>query len=162
MNDPTSPSTTRPVARARTLPAQGLVNRLIRAVLRAPLLRRAVGKRLLTMYFVGRRSGRHYAVPVAYTQHNGSLLVGSQFAWVRNLRTGEPVHVRLCGKKQLADVRVLSDEAGVAEHLTLMATDNHQFAKFNAIRLDKNGDPVPEDLHLAWATGARVAVLTPR
>jgi deazaflavin-dependent oxidoreductase (nitroreductase family) len=162
MIDPTSPSPTTPVPRAQTLPAQALVNRLIRGLLRAPLLGRAIGKRLLTVYFVGRKSGRHYAVPVAYTRHDGDLLVGSQFAWVRNLRTGEPVHIRLAGKERLADVKVLSDESGVVEHLALMATDNHQFAKFNAIELDRNGDPVPEHLHLAWAAGARIAVLTPR
>jgi deazaflavin-dependent oxidoreductase (nitroreductase family) len=162
MIDPTSPSTTRPAPRARTLPAQGLVNGLIRVLLRAPLLSRAVGKRLLTVYFRGRKTGRHYAVPVAYTRHNGSLLVGSQFAWVRNLRTGEPVHIRLAGKERLADVQVLSDEPDVVEHLALMTTDNHEFAKFNAIGLDHNGKPVPEHLHLAWAAGARVAVLTLR
>jgi deazaflavin-dependent oxidoreductase (nitroreductase family) len=162
MIDPTSPSTPTPVPRARTLPAQGLVNLLMRGLLRAPLLGRAVGKRLLTVYFVGRKSGRHYAVPVAYTRHNGSLLVGSQFAWVRNLRTGEPVHIRLAGKERLADVQVLFDESDVVELLALMATDNHQFAKFNAIGLDHDGNPVPEHLHLAWAAGARIAVLTPR
>lgn len=162
MSDPTSPSTTPSAARARTLPVQGLVNHLIRGLLRVPLLGRAVGKRLLTVYVLGRKSGRRYAVPVAYTRHNGSFLVSSQFVWIRNLRTGEPVRIRLAGKLRLADVRVLSDETGVVERLAVMATDNHQFAKFNAIGLDHNGDPVPEDLHLAWAAGARVAVLTPR
>jgi deazaflavin-dependent oxidoreductase (nitroreductase family) len=162
MNDPKSPNTSRPVARARTLPAQGLVNRLIRGVLRTPLLARVAGKRLLTVYFVGRKSGRRYAVPVAYTRQSGSLLVASQFAWIRNLRTGDVVHIRLAGKERQADVRVVSDETGVVEHLALMATDNHQFAKFNVIGLGDNGDPIPEDLHLAWTAGARVAVLTPQ
>ena len=161
MIDPTSPSSTRPAARAQTLPVQGLVNRLIRGMLRAPLLSRAVGQRLLILQVVGRKSGRRYTVPVAYTRHNGSLLVGSQFAWIRNLRSGDAVHIRLDGKQRLADVQVLSDETGVVEYLTLMATDNHQFAKFNAIGLDDNKNPVPEDLHLAWAAGARVAILTP-
>jgi hypothetical protein len=50
-------------ARAQTLPLQGLVNRVNRGLLRTPLLCRLVGRRLLTMYLVGRKSGRHYAVP---------------------------------------------------------------------------------------------------
>jgi hypothetical protein len=145
-------------ARAQTLPLQGLVNRVL---LRTPLLCRLVGRRLLTMYLVGRKSGRHYAVPVAYTRRNGTLLVGTQFAWARNLRTGEPVHIRLAGKRRSADVHVVADETGVVEHLALMARDNHQFARFNKIGLDQRGDPRPDDLHLAWAAGARVALLTP-
>jgi hypothetical protein len=109
----------------------------------------------------GTQNGRHYAVPVAYTRHGGRLLVASQFAWVRNLRSGEPVEIRLGGRRRAADVQVLRDEAGVVEHLGLMARDNHQFAKFNKIGFDEHGDPSP-DLHLAWAAGTRVALLTPR
>jgi deazaflavin-dependent oxidoreductase (nitroreductase family) len=148
--------------RAQTLPLQGLVNRVIRGLLRTPLLCRLVGQRLITVYLVGRKSGRHYAVPVAYTRRDGTLLVGTQFAWARNLHTGESVHIRLAGKRLPADVRVVADETGVVEHLGLMARDNHQFARFNKIGLDQRGDPRPGDLHLAWAAGARVALLTPR
>lgn len=150
------------VVRAQTLSLQGLVNRVIRGLLRTPLLCRLVGRRLITVYLVGRKSGRHYAVPVAYTRRNGTLLVGTQFAWARNLRTGEPVHIRLAGKRRPADVQVVADETGVVEHFALMARDNHQFAKFNKIGLDQRGDPSPGDLHLAWAAGARVVLLTPR
>jgi hypothetical protein len=56
---------------------------------------------------------------------------------------------------------VLADETGVVEHLAQMARDNHQFARFNKISLDQRGDPSPDDLHLAWVAGARVALLTP-
>jgi deazaflavin-dependent oxidoreductase (nitroreductase family) len=116
----------------------------------------------MTMYVVGRKSGRHYNMPVAYTRHDGTLLVGSQFRWLRNLRTGEPVEIRLLGKRRVADVEFLSDETGVVEHLAIMARHNHQFAKFNMIELDESGEPRPDDLHLAWAAGARIALLSPR
>ena len=151
-----------PTVRARTLPVQALVNGLVRGLLRTPLLCRLVGQRLLTVYVVGRKSGRHYAVPVAYTRHNGTLLVGTQFAWVRNLRTGEAVHIRLLGRRRSADVRVLTDEVDVVENLARMARDNRQFAKFNKIGLDERGEPRPDDLHLAWTAGARVVLFSPR
>ena len=147
--------------RAQTLRLQRLVNVVIRGMLRTPLVSRAVGKRLLTVYVVGRRTGRHYAVPVAYTRHDGKLLVASQFAWVRNLRSGEPVEIRLAGARRSADVDVVRDETGVVAHLETMARDNHQFAKLNKIGFDEQG-PRPDDLHLAWMAGARVALLTPR
>ena len=147
--------------RAQTLPLQGLVNQVVRGLLRAPYVSRKVGQRLVTVYPVGRRSGRHYAVPVAYARLDGSLLVGSEFGWIRNLRSGEPVQIRLNGKRRTADVHVFTDETAVVEHLGLMARDNHQFAKFNKIRFDRDGQPVTNDLHLAWEAGARVAQLTP-
>jgi len=56
----------------------------------------------------------------------------------------------------------VADETGLVEHFASMARDNHQFARFNKIGLDQRGDPRPGDLHLAWAAGARVALLTPR
>jgi hypothetical protein len=121
-----------------------------------------VGRRLVTVHVVGRKSGRDYWVPVAYTRRNGTLLVGSQFLWLRNLRSGEPVEIRLLGRVRLADVELLADEPSVVEHFATMSRDNHQFAKFNKIGLDEHSEPVAEDLHLAWAAGARGAVLVPR
>ena len=160
--DPPSRGQQATAATARLLPLQPLVNKLIRGMLRTPLLCRLAGQRLMTVYVVGRKSGRRYAVPVAYARRNDTLLVGTQFAWARNLRTGEPVRIRLAGKLLPADVRVVTDETGVVDHFAEMARDNHAFARFNRIDFDDRGDPSPDDLHRAWAAGARVAVLTPR
>jgi deazaflavin-dependent oxidoreductase (nitroreductase family) len=162
MTDSNPPCADNSIVRAKTLPIQGIVNSMIRGLLRTPLLSGLLGRRLMTLYVVGRKSGRRYAVPVAYTRHNESLLVGSQFAWIRNLSNGEPMTIRLSGKRRQADVQVLTEEAAVVDHLALMAKDNHQFAKFNRIELDQGGNPAIEDLRLAWAAGARVAILTPR
>ena len=151
-----------PAVRAQTLAWQGLANRIVRGLLRAPLVCRLAGKRLITVYAVGRKSGRHYTVPVAYTRHGGSLLIGTPFAWGRNLRTGEPVDIRLKGKRRPAEVHVVTDEAGVAGLYAVMARDNHAFATFNKIGFDPAGTPDPADLHLAWAAGARAIRLTPR
>lgn len=151
-----------PGARGQTMALQGLVNRIVLGLLRTPLLCRVVGNRLLTLYIVGRKTGRHYTLPVAYTRHDGILLIGTPFAWGRNLRTGEPVDIRLKGKRRPADVHVDIDEAAVVEQYAVMAHENHNFAKFNMIGFDQAGNPRPADLHLAWAGGARVFRLTPR
>jgi deazaflavin-dependent oxidoreductase (nitroreductase family) len=144
-----------PTGRVQTMAFQGLVNWLVRGLLRAPLLSRGVGSQLITLYLVGRKSGKRYSVPVAYTPHEGVLLIGSPFAWGRNLRTGEPVEVRFKGKRRWADVRVLTDEAAVVEDYAVMARANRNFARFNKIGFDDHDDPRPSDLHLAWAAGAR-------
>ena len=153
---------TAPAQRERLLAAQDLVNRIVRGLLRTPLLSRLAGRRLVTLYIVGRKSGRRYTVPVAYTRHQGGLLIGTPFGWGRNLRTGEPVTIRLKGRRRLADVLVLADEQEVADAYAVMARDNHAFAKFNNIGFDPAGNPVPADLRLAWTTGARAFRLTPR
>lgn len=150
------------LTRARTLRAQGLANRVVRTILRTPLLCRAAGARLLVVYVVGRKSGRRYTVPVAYLSHEGALLVGSPFGWIRNLRTGESVEIRLKGKRVPADVVVVADESGVVNAYRLLARENHNFAKFNKINFDSSGEPESADLHSAWAGGARVAKLSPR
>jgi hypothetical protein len=151
-----------PAQRARLLAAQDLVNRIVRGLLRTPLLSQLAGRRLVTLYIVGRKSGRRYALPVAYTKNEGDLLIGTPFGWGRNLRTGEPVTIRFKGRRRLADVLVLADEQEVVDAYAVMARDNHAFAKFNDIGFDSAGDPVPADLRLAWTAGARAFRLTPR
>ncbi len=148
--------------RAQTMAVQNLVNRIVRGLLRTPLASRAVGSRLVTLYIVGRKSGRRYTVPVAYTWHEGALLIGTPFGWGRNLRTGEPVAILLKGRKRLADVEVLADEARVTGAYAVMCRDNRNFAKFNKVGFDAGGEPDPADLRLAWAAGARAFRLTPR
>jgi hypothetical protein len=162
-NEPTTGNpAVRPSPRAQTMALQSLGNRIVRGMLRTPLLCRLAGSRLVTLYIVGRKSGRRYTVPVAYTRSGGDLLIGTPFGWGRNLRTGEAVAIRLKGRRRLADVEVLADEESVTDAYGVMCRDNHTFAKFNGISLDAAGHPDKSDLHLAWESGARAFRLTPR
>jgi hypothetical protein len=151
-----------PSPRARSMPLQNLGNRIVRGMLRTPLLCRLAGSRLVTLYVVGRTSGRQYAIPVAYTRGEGDLLIGTPFGWGRNLRTGEAVAIRLKGRRRLADVEVFTDEQAVTDLYAAMCRDNHTFANFNRIGLDAAGAPDQTDLRLAWSAGARAFRLTPR
>jgi deazaflavin-dependent oxidoreductase (nitroreductase family) len=146
---------------AKKLAGQRVVNRIVRGLLRTPLLSRALGKRLITIYVVGRKSRRRYTLPIAYTRQGDVLVIGSPFTWIRNLRTGEQVDIRLKGKRVPADVEFIADEAGVIDLYAAMARDNHNFAKFNQIRLDATGNPDLADLRHAWTAGARAARLSP-
>jgi hypothetical protein len=153
---------TRVAPRAKTLAFQGAANRVMRGLLRTPGIDRLVGRRLITLYVVGRSSGTEYAIPVAYLAHEGQLLVGSPFGWGRNLRTGQPVDVRLRGRRRPAQVTVIADEAGVVADYGVLARANKQFAGFNQIRLAADGEPDVDDLRACWAAGARVFRLTPQ
>ena len=147
---------------AQTLALQKLVNRIIRGLLRTPLISRGIGSRLIVVYVIGRSTGRRYAVPVAYTRDDGHLLLGTPFGWGRNLRTGEAVDIRLKGKLRHADVEVFTSEDDVTRLYEKMCRDNRQFAKFNKIAIDVAGTPSADDLRSAWAAGARAFRLTPQ
>lgn len=147
---------------AHTLPGQRIANAMVRVLLRTPGLSQIVGAKLVTLHVVGRTSQRRFQIPVAYLADGGDLLIGTPFAWGRNLRTGEPIQVRLKGRLRTADVQVTRDEPGVVEGYARMARANPTFAKFNAIALGPDSEPDPDDLHRAWLGGARVIRLTPR
>jgi len=147
--------------RAQTLRFQGFANAIVRILLHVPGLAAVVGRRLVTLYLVGHKTGRHYTIPVAYTAYAGSLLIGTPFAWKHNLHDGEAVQILLKGRRRTADVRAYATEPDVAEWYGRMAADNAQFARFNRIRVE-NGMPNSEDIHLAWEGGARAYLLTPR
>src|SRR4051794_27740335 len=151
-----------PDGRPQTLAWQGLANRLVRGLLATPVISRGIGQKLITIYAVGRSSGRHYTVPVAYTRHDGSLLVGTPFRWARNLRTGEPVEVRYLGRRCVADVEVRTGESDVVADYAVIARGNRAFAGFNKIEFDSSGDPDPAALRREWQAGARVLRLTLR
>jgi hypothetical protein len=144
------------------MPGQRLVNLLVRALLRTPGLSRVVGSRLVTLYVVGRKSKRRYAIPVAYLVQGDDLLIGTSAAWVRNLRTSEPVAIRLNGKRRQAEIQTYTQETDVVLAYAHMARVNATFAKFNKIRIDQDGEPDHHDLELAWLGGARAIRLTPR
>lgn len=144
----------------KTMALQGVANRFVRGLLRTPLVSRGLGRKLITLYVVGRKSGKHYTVPVAYTRHEGDLVIGTPFAWAKNLRTGDQLDVRHLGRRRTATVRVLTGEAEVVRDYAVIARDNRNFARFNKIGFDEGGNPLPADLHRAWAAGARVIRLT--
>jgi hypothetical protein len=148
--------------RAQTMRRQSLANRIVRGLLAAPGISLGIGSRLVTLYVTGRKSGRQFTIPVAYTRQGETLLIGTPFGWGKNLQTGEPIEIRLKGRRRPADIEAFTDEAGVVAHYATMCRDNAQFAKFNKIGLDAEGNPDAADLHAAWAAGARSFVLTPR
>ncbi|MBB2892678.1 nitroreductase/quinone reductase family protein [Flexivirga oryzae] len=147
--------------RAQTLRFQGAVNRVMRTLLRLPVLSRGPGRRLVLLEIVGRRSGKRLEIPVAYTRQGDDLLVGTPFAWGRNLRTGDVIDLVLLGKKQQADVTAFTDRDGVIDAYAVMCRDNRAFANFNKVRVT-GGEPDAADLEAAWKSGARAFRLTPR
>jgi hypothetical protein len=137
---------------APAMRAQGLVNLAVRGLLRTPGLSRVTGRRLVTLYVAGRKSGRRYTVPVSYLAQGDDLLIGTSSGRARNLRAGEPVAFRFKGKIRLADVQTMTAEPDVVAAYARMAAANPAFARFSRVRVDQDGNASHRDLHLAWVT----------
>ena len=162
MSEPITGDVPQAAGESRTIAAQGLANRVVRGVLRTPGLDRLAGRRLITLYVVGRKSGTRYTVPVAYVPHDGALLIGTPARWGRNLRTGEPLEVRLRGRRTTVDVEVLTSREDVVAAYAVMCRENGTFASLNDVRRDDDGTPAPDDLVAAWEPGSRAYRLIPR
>ncbi|MGV9820553.1 hypothetical protein [Nocardia xishanensis] len=141
---------------------QAAVNRVVRALLRVPGLSKVVGKRLMTLHVVGRSSGKIYTVPVAYTPHDGALLIGTVLRpWVKNLRTGTPVTLTRGGAPERFDPVVHTGEQEVMRLFDIIARDNKTNASFSGIGFDADGAPSKADIYQTWRQGGVVVELRP-
>lgn len=147
---------------ARTMRFQNIANVIMRTALRTPGVSRLASRKFVTLYVVGRKSGTTYEIPVAYTPHQGKLLVATPFAWGKNLRTGEPIELQFQGRRRNADVEVIADHPGVAQMYGVIAKGNKQFADFNGIGYLPDGEPDPRDLNRIAAEGARAFLFAPK
>jgi hypothetical protein len=146
---------------ARALPGQRAVNVVMRAVLATPGLAQLAGKKVIVLYVVGRKTGTTYPIPVAYERDGAELLIGTSARWARNLRTGDTMTVRHLGRRMRMHVTIHSGEAEVTADYGFIVSRNPAFAKFNRIEVSSTGVPDADDLHAAWAAGARGIRLTP-
>src|ERR1051326_2093291 len=75
----------RPIARRPTQARfMRVFNEIPKLLLRSPL-HGVMSGRLLLFEVTGRQSGRLYAIPVAYVEHEGTLLVGAGAPWTKNV-----------------------------------------------------------------------------
>ncbi|MQY27948.1 nitroreductase/quinone reductase family protein [Nocardia aurantia] len=153
-----SPAPARPARGSRT---QRTVDSMMRALLRSPLHRPLSGK-LLIVTVIGRKTGRRIPIPVAYAEHEGTLLIGTSAAWRRNLRPGVPVEVTLRGRVVHADWDIVSDEERAAALYKVLLAKNATHGRFVQIALEPDGEVNRTDLRRALDRGVVVLRLCPR
>jgi hypothetical protein len=95
----------------RSSPPQSLVDAINPVVrwLASSSLHHLVDPFLLVLHVAGRRTKRHYAIPVGYVRLDERLLIVTQRAWRANLRGGADIEVTLGGTRR--PVRASLDEA---------------------------------------------------
>lgn len=98
-------------------------NSLVLAILRSPAHRLFSGS-AIELRYIGRRSGRPYALPLQYARDGSLLVVAPQRpatkTWWRNFRTRQSVSVRLAGRVHPAIAEVVErDDPRWDQHLRL-------------------------------------------
>ncbi len=129
--------------------AYKIANPLIKALLRSPLHGRMSGS-VAILHFRGRKSGREFETPLSYVREDGTvfLLSAQTTVWWKNLREeGTPVTLEIAretlnGKAKLWEGDSDALRARVHRYISALPRD----AKFYAIELDENQEPVEESL----------------
>lgn len=141
---------------------QQVLNIVIRAVLATPILNRAIASRILVIEVVGRKTGRHYKIPVGYTPSPWGLLIGTAGKWRRNLIARQPVQVFVNRERRTADAQVITDEQQCADRYRLILEHNPVHGRYAGIRTGADGYPLRQDLRDALDRGIAVVQLQPR
>ncbi len=152
----------RPLSQRRWLsPVMRILNVAPKLVLRSPL-HGLMDDDLMLLAFEGRASGRSYVVPVSYVEDEGTLLIGTDRPWRKNIRTGERTGVWLKGRERQFLAEVVSEEAEVAKLFRVILPENPALGRFLGIALDADGWPNRVDLRRAVERGVVVIRLHPQ
>jgi deazaflavin-dependent oxidoreductase (nitroreductase family) len=89
-----------------------------------------IARRLMLLFFTGRKTGRSYRQPVSYVEDDGVLLTPGGGRWKLNLEGGEPIRVRLRGRDVQARPELVRDTDEVEALLRRMMTSNPRLASF--------------------------------
>jgi deazaflavin-dependent oxidoreductase (nitroreductase family) len=152
----TSPQAPAPTAQplGRRIPPRvwRIVNGFMRAVLGLPFPT-PLGKRLMLVNLIGRKTGRHYRQPVSYVRHDNVLLTPGGGAWKRNLKPGQPVRLHINGRDRTATPELVTDPGTAADLLAVMIAGNPAVTRFSGIGLDPDGRPDRQRLDQALQHG---------
>jgi hypothetical protein len=118
-----------PRRRRRRARLMRMVNVPMRSVLSLPF-ETPISRRLMLLFFTGRRTGRPYRQPVSYVDDGDVLLTPGGGRWKLNLREGEPIKVRLRGRDIVARPEFVGDPGEIETLLRKMMAANPRVASF--------------------------------
>jgi deazaflavin-dependent oxidoreductase (nitroreductase family) len=137
-----------------------IMPRLLYNVGLGPLL----GKNILLLTTVGRKSGRRRTVPLTYEETGGTFIVGSargpQGDWMRNLAVNPNVEVRVGRRRITGRAEVVTDVSTIADYLQRQMDRNPALFR-RIIRMEGlSSYPSRKDLE-ALALKRTIAVIRP-
>jgi deazaflavin-dependent oxidoreductase (nitroreductase family) len=110
-----------------------------------------LSKNMMVVSVTGRKSGRVITTPTNYLRDGNTLWVISwrDRNWWRNLRSGAVVRLVLAGKRIEGCGYVIEEEQAVAQSLFDYYKKLPQYAKYVAIGLDAQNQPLLSDCERA-------------
>lgn len=148
-----------PTTRPRRSRVQQRVFRVVNVPMRAILGMRfatPLSKRLMLVFFTGRRTGRAYRQPVSYVRDGAVLLTPGGGNWKLNLADGKPVRIRLSGRDMHARPELVRDPAEVQRLLAVMTAANPMLRRFIPIPRDDDGKFDQQRMDAALTYGFRI------
>lgn len=118
------------------------VNPALRAALRLPVLGSQL-KDFMVVEFTGRKSGRHFSVPVSAHHLNGDLYVILEAGWKHNFTDGAPATVLHAGKKTPMHGLLIKEPGAVADIVHRVATGYGATKAQRSMGLKFGTDTVP-------------------
>ena len=91
-----------------------VANPILRSLLRTPLMGGARNQ-LMVLSFTGRKSGRHYSIPVSAHRIDNTLYALTAAPWKANFRNGASAEVLLNGKSTTMRGELIQDRQVVAD-----------------------------------------------
>ncbi|WP_157187265.1 nitroreductase/quinone reductase family protein [Nocardia vinacea] len=134
---------------------------IVRFILRSPL-HPLLSKKLLIITVSGRKTGREYANPVGYAEHEGHILIGTAANWRHNLIPGTPVRIHLRGNTIQATHEVITDEPRATPLYREILTQNPAHGRFAKIHLNPDGTVNLPSLRTALTRGTAIVRLHPQ
>lgn len=138
--EPEGGAATAPTARPNA-PSMAAMNPFVRLLLRSPL-HFVLSDTLLLLTYSGRKSGRRYTIPMAYSRVGDVVTVFTLHTWWKNLRGGAPVAVEI--KRHRCDGRaeaISDDQPVIAEALRAHLREHPSMARIYHVALDADGQP---------------------
>ena len=157
----TSSNQSTPTASMRTLAGpvwETFTRQVINPVMRFFLNRGMGAKTLMILEFTGRRTGRTYVFPVGYMQVGQTLYCYSPFSWWRNLRGGAAVRVVLRGHPMTGVADVCTDTEVIAAGMNAYLRHNPGDARFYKVKLDRQRNPIPDDVARAARENVQIRI----
>ena len=112
-------------------------NAMVSTLLHIPILHRVISNQILLISFIGRKSGKHYTIPVGYIRDGQTVRILTKWfrGWWRNFQVAAPVELLIEGKHYLGTAKALTDEASNIATLTNVIKKYPYYADFYGIRL---------------------------
>ena len=139
-----------------------VVNPMMRFSLRSPF-HVFFSQNIMLVRYVGRKSGKHYEVPVRYFERDGVIkcFTDKSAGWWPNLRDNQNVTLVIRGTEMKASTQVVVNQTDLlTEELTAYLNEFPSDAVYKDVRLDHHRRPAAEDIARS-AQSAVMIVATP-